>query len=81
MDQNGAAEPRQGDPIIDTTVAHQGRIYDFLAGDMRYKDNLSTDRGELLWVCVQRPRARFLLEDRLRAWVHARRAARARPPA
>ncbi|MGE3546615.1 MAG: GNAT family N-acetyltransferase, partial [Kofleriaceae bacterium] len=55
-------------------------IYDFLAGDMRYKDNLSTDKGELWWACVQRKRARFLLEDRLRDWVRARRAARAQPP-
>ncbi|MGE0548243.1 MAG: GNAT family N-acetyltransferase [Kofleriaceae bacterium] len=55
-------------------------VYDFLAGDMRYKDNLSTDRGELWWACVQRKRARFLLEDRLREWVHARRAARAQQP-
>ncbi|MGH9211882.1 MAG: SAM-dependent methyltransferase [Acidimicrobiales bacterium] len=27
-----SAWPPPGDPIIDTTVAHQGRIYDFLAG-------------------------------------------------
>jgi len=40
-------------------------VYDFLAGDHRYKDNLSTGNGELVWVRIQRDRWRFRLEDRL----------------
>jgi CelD/BcsL family acetyltransferase involved in cellulose biosynthesis len=47
--------------------------YDFLAGDRRYKRSLSTDHTSLLWARVQRPRLRFLLEDRLRGWARARR--------
>lgn len=40
-------------------------IYDFLAGDHRYKDSLSTGSGQLAWCKVQRPRWRFAIEDRL----------------
>lgn len=40
-------------------------VYDFLAGDHRYKDSLSTGNAELVWCKVQRPRWRFALEDRL----------------
>jgi len=40
-------------------------IYDFLAGDHRYKDSLSTGNAQLVWCKVQRPRWRFALEDRL----------------
>ena len=40
-------------------------VYDFLAGDHRYKDSLSTGNGQLVWCKVQRPRWRFSLEDRL----------------
>ncbi len=40
-------------------------VYDFLAGDHRYKDSLSTGNTSLLWVRVQRKRWRFALEDRL----------------
>ena len=32
VNQNGAVSPHPDEPVIDTTVAHQGRIYDFLAG-------------------------------------------------
>ena len=41
-------------------------VYDFLAGDARYKRNLSTDASQMMWLSVQRPRIRFLLEDGLR---------------
>lgn len=51
-------------------------IYDFLGGDMRYKKSLSTDESTLVWARVQRPRLRFLVEDRVRAW-RRRRPARA----
>ncbi len=48
-------------------AARGGRaIYDFLAGDVRYKRSLATSHRIQSWVRVQRPRMRFLLEDRLR---------------
>lgn len=44
------------------------RVYDFLAGDQRYKKQLSTDVTVLTWARVQRRRLRFLVEDHLRKW-------------
>lgn len=48
-------------------VRHNARagqqVYDFLAGDARYKRGLATDARELVWATVQRPRLRFLAED------------------
>jgi CelD/BcsL family acetyltransferase involved in cellulose biosynthesis len=40
------------------------RVYDFLAGEHRYKRQLSTMAGEMHWVVLQRPRLRFWLEAR-----------------
>lgn len=40
--------------------------YDFLAGDQRYKKELSTASDELTWSTLQRPRFRFRLERLLR---------------
>lgn len=51
-------------------------FYDFLAGDFRYKKSLATASTTLVWSRVQRQRLRFLVEDRMRAIVRARRAAR-----
>lgn len=39
------------------------RVYDFLAGDSRYKRDLSTHATELLWLVVQRPALKFALEN------------------
>ena len=56
--------------------------YDLLGGDGRYKQNLSTGAVRLVWLRVQRPLARFRIEDRVRTWKRAlaamqeRRAAR-----
>ncbi len=50
-------------------------VYDFLAGDHRYKRSLSTGSGWLLWCKVQRVKLRFTLEDQL---VKLARAIRAR---
>jgi hypothetical protein len=47
------------------------RAYDFLGGDARYKRSLATDATELVWARVQRPLARFAVEERLRALSHA----------
>jgi hypothetical protein len=52
------------------------QVYDFLAGDHRYKKSLSTGNDALLWCKVQRPRWRFRLEDRLVELVRAVRSRR-----
>lgn len=44
------------------------RVYDLLGGTTRYKQSLATGAQRLLWLRVQRPRLRFAVEDRLRAW-------------
>lgn len=49
------------------------RVYDFLGGRAQYKANMATHAGRLIWVTVQRPRAKFWLERTLRA---AKRAMR-----
>ena len=46
-------------------------VYDLLGGDARYKAQLATDHGELAWLCVQRDRLRFALEERARRWKRA----------
>ena len=43
-------------------------IYDLLGGQARYKDNLATGMNRLVWLRVQRPLARFSIEDRVRSW-------------
>ncbi|NLX95774.1 MAG: GNAT family N-acetyltransferase [Rhodopirellula sp.] len=48
-------------------LGHQS--YDFLAGDSRYKRNLSTDANRLIWARIQKPRLKFYLENHLRAVV------------
>jgi len=51
-------------------IEHSARaghaIYDFLAGDARYKQNLGTDATDMVWARVQKKLARFALEDRVR---------------
>ena len=42
------------------------RIYDFLAGDARYKRSLSNASNQLLWLVAQRPKFAFWAENRLR---------------
>jgi hypothetical protein len=41
-------------------------VYDFLAGDEKYKQALGTRRDSMSWVVLQRPRLRFRFEDRMR---------------
>ncbi len=53
-------------------------LYDFLGGDVHYKECLATSTTLLVWSRVQRLRVRFLVEDRVREILRARRAARAR---
>lgn len=51
--------------------------YDFLAGDARYKDELSTGARELLWVTVRRSHLRFVALAGVRAAQRAVREYRA----
>lgn len=53
---------------IEDAAAAGREIYDFLAGSADYKHRLATDETTLVWARIQRPRARFALEDLLRAW-------------
>ena len=46
--------------------AHQ-QVYDLLGGTSRYKANLSTGQGRLVWTTVQKPRVKFAMERALRA--------------
>jgi CelD/BcsL family acetyltransferase involved in cellulose biosynthesis len=53
------------------------RCYDFLGGDSRYKRTLATGARSLVWLRIQKPRIRFVVEDaarRLRNRLLARRA-------
>lgn len=44
------------------------QIYDFMAGEMRYKNELATHSSEMLWLVLQQPRLKFHIEDLLRSW-------------
>jgi CelD/BcsL family acetyltransferase involved in cellulose biosynthesis len=51
-----------------TEAAHRGyRAYDFLVGDKRHKDNLSTDVQQLTWATWRRPTLRNQAIDVLKA--------------
>ena len=56
---------------IEDHLAAGARIYDFLAGEGRYKRSLSTGSYQLIWGRLRRRRARFMLEATLR-WLKAR---------
>lgn len=60
---------------IEHAAASGHRVYDFLAGDHRYKKQLATDATVLTWARVQRRRLRFLVEDHVRRWRAQRRPA------
>jgi CelD/BcsL family acetyltransferase involved in cellulose biosynthesis len=59
---------------IDHGAASGLALYDFLAGDQRYKKSLSTDETSMRWARVQRRRLRFVVEDHVRRWRDRRRA-------
>ncbi len=44
---------------IEEALSRGFDAYDFLAGEMRYKQSLSTDQQTLSWVSIQRPRWKF----------------------
>ena len=51
---------------IEHNSVQGNRVYDFMAGDSRYKRSLGTDCLDMTWVAIQRPRARLRLEKALR---------------
>lgn len=57
---------------IEHAAAAGRAVYDFLAGDQRYKKQLATDASRMLWARVQRRRLRFAFEERVRHWLAAR---------
>jgi hypothetical protein len=56
---------------IEHCAAAGHNVYDLLGGSGRYKASLATGSTELVWICVQRARLRFAIEDRVRAWKQA----------
>jgi CelD/BcsL family acetyltransferase involved in cellulose biosynthesis len=52
---------------IEHCLAAGDAVYDFLAGDDRYKRSLGTHGGRLFWLTLQERRLSFSLERRLRA--------------
>ncbi|HWU91082.1 MAG TPA: GNAT family N-acetyltransferase [Kofleriaceae bacterium] len=56
---------------IEHCAAGGHQIYDLLGGTARYKASLATGATELAWLCVQRARRRFAIEDRARGWKQA----------
>lgn len=43
-------------------------FYDLLGGQAKYKENLSTGVNRRVWLRVQRPHARFAVEDGVKRW-------------
>ena len=54
-------------------------VYDFLAGELEYKQALGTAVAAMSWVILQRGRLRFLVEDALRAMRNRLRRRQAAP--
>lgn len=52
---------------IGHSLAAGARVYDFMAGESRYKASLGTDYTEMTWLVLQRPRLVFRIERTLRA--------------
>jgi len=48
---------------VEHNLAAGHGLYDFLAGDARYKRSLSTHQDRMQWLVLQRPRWRLRLED------------------
>lgn len=59
---------------IEHNIACGHSTYDFLAGEGRYKRSLATHEAQLVWARIQRPLARFELEDRLQQLARATRS-------
>jgi CelD/BcsL family acetyltransferase involved in cellulose biosynthesis len=55
---------------VQHNVARGAAVYDFLGGDARYKESLSTESTVLRWLVWQRARWRFQVEEALREVKH-----------
>lgn len=64
---------------VEQQLAAGRHIYDFLAGDARYKRSLSTRDGEMVWLAWQKPRLKFAIEDFLAAQKRRLRKSNAAP--
>lgn len=71
---------------VEHNLAAALRIYDFLAGDARYKRSLSTHDGMMKWLAWQKPRLKFRIEkfageqkQRVLAWLAQRRSRAPKP--
>ena len=51
---------------IEHYIDRDARVYDFLAGDSRYKRSLASERYDVHWALLQRDRLRFRLERLMR---------------
>lgn len=63
--------------LDETPLSQPVDVFDFLAGDQRYKTSLATRQPGLAWFDVQKPRLKLRIEDvarRARAYVIARTA-------
>jgi CelD/BcsL family acetyltransferase involved in cellulose biosynthesis len=60
---------------VELNKAQGERAYDFMAGDDRFKRQLGKSRTEMAWVCIQRDRYKFRVENWLRAVRGSRGAA------
>lgn len=69
--ESGAARRRPGvlchHAVISYNLEHGARCYDFMAGDVEYKRNLSTAVSEMIWARVQRDKVKFQIRDSLKA--------------
>ena len=44
------------------------KVYEFMAGELKYKSDLATDSTEMLWLVLQQPRLKFRIEEWLRSF-------------
>ena len=72
LQDNNARPGYVGHCLAAQMWAQQGvHVYDFMAGDARYKENLSNRREGLDWVVAHKPHWSYRLEDR---WLALRRS-------
>jgi len=63
---------------IQHNLAGGAAVYDFLAGNMRYKQSLSDQSGEMQWIVIRREKLMFSIERWLRRLKQNYMASRAR---
>jgi len=53
---------------VQHNIAAGMKTYDLLMGKQRFKKNLATHSGEMVWLVLQKPRMRFRLERAVKRW-------------